>query len=113
MQEGTVTSTVVENNEEKVEEHDKEPEKHKEPELAKEPERKTLFGVEVSDIGTDYPTSNSKPVVILRKAVKDLEDSLYRSGDDTTEVFIKNLAAALNRIEVRVNNRVVHNKQKR
>lgn len=65
----------------------------------------TLFGIEVDTSSIDYPASNHRLSMDIRKAIKRWSDELYRCGDDSLADVAKNLQIGLNILEKRSKDR--------
>lgn len=72
-------------------------------------EVRILFGMDVSNLGTEYPATRHRSVNDFRKEITKLEQAMYKMTDDSLEILAKNIAVALNRLEARSKNRRCHN----
>ena len=71
--------------------------------------RELLFGVDVTEMGLEYPSSRHRVSIEFRKTVKVLEKMIFSVTDSSIQDIAQNLKVGLNKLEDRMaNNRRVH-----
>ena len=61
-----------------------------------------LFGVDVSHVGTEFPTSRHHIVTEFRRMVKKFQKMMYYVGDDSVQEIAENFKAGLNLMDKRM-----------